>query len=300
MPRHISGAGFRPYSAGIFACCCMIGLVALLLGSLLYGTGYSRPVAEVIVGEPRIIPERQLGAPPDSEEPASQKIVIRQPASLDKLSKTERSVADASYALKVFAKEGGAFLGGGSGFVVGPDTLVTAAHVTGYDTDNVIVRVFCIERDDGLLGYAEASVLDLDATLDVSILNVTGCPDTEPVTLAEELPDANDRLHTYGFSLATGFNILDGDHRKCSFIPGADAIKGMMLGGETIEPLLALISPNVVGITSVCECGNSGGPVFRSGDGAVVGMIVVRDPQRSRSFMVPASSIREVLERAGR
>ena len=284
----------RNYWQIAFAAIAILGSLVLMVYFFAFAVpspSTARPI--VTPGEPTVI-EVGIAAPKSA-------VIVRQPPSLAKLGTKALAVTEAVFHLGLPLKEhDGSYRSAGSGFLVAPDTVATAAHVIPDGHDGAIL-VFCVKRDDGLMGAVEGRVLDVDAERDVALLSVDGCEDAEPVTLAKAAPGPNEALNALGYSSAAeiGTGVVDADHTTCSFIPGANLAKGsatQVLAGSWD----ALVAPNLVGITGVVEFGNSGGAVFRNSDGAVVGLISARDSYLARSFMAPAASIRELLERNGR
>lgn len=291
MDEHPELYGKRNYAQIVIAALAIIGTTVLMIYFFVFATprpGAQRPI--VTPGEPIIA---GIAAPEST-------IIVRFPESRIKLTEPEMAVKEAVFHLKIpSAKREGAFGNSGSGFLVAPDTVATAAHVIpdGYDGK---VLVYCVRREDGLTGSVEGSVLDADPERDVALVAVTGCSEVEPVTIAEEAPGPNEMLDAFGYSIAEGIGIgiVDVDRMTCSFIPGADLAAGVRsLGGR--DDWAIMVSPHLVGITGVVQRGNSGGPVCRRSDGAVVGMISAHEPYLERSFMSPAASIREMMDRNG-
>lgn len=294
MPRNSRKESFRSNTAGIFATCSMLVLAGLFTYAFLYGADMGAPEPAIIAGETDVTPEEPRTPMPEPEDDSYNTVVIRRPSSLDRLNEAERTVATAVYHIGIRPNSSG------SGFMVAPNTLATAAHVVPETVSEATVLVYCIERDDGLLGAATGRTIAIDRELDVALVDIEGCPDVEPVTLSESEISPNDTLHALGYSRGAGFNVLDSDHHARSYIPGADFAEGFRRRGLTADPWITMISPNLLGVTGVFECGNSGGAVFMAGSGEVVGLICGRDPVLIRSFIAPASSIREMLNRTGR
>jgi V8-like Glu-specific endopeptidase len=83
----------------------------------------------------------------------------------------------------------------GSGFLVGPDVVLTNHHVVGSAADGAATELrFDFEEDEyGVMrdysGFGVTSVLAADAKLDFSLLEVAGCPgDTRPHLLPRKDP----------------------------------------------------------------------------------------------------------------
>ena len=275
----------RNYWQIAFAAIAILGTFGIMVYFFVFAMPRSGAVRAIVTPDEPIV----IGiAAPESM------VIVRCPPKIDRLSENERAVTAATYRLQIPSG------GGGSGFLVAPDTVVTAAHVVSDGNDDKVL-VYCVRRDDGLVGSVEGVVLDVDLERDVALLTVTGCSDVEPVTLADSAPGPNEMLNAFGYSNAegVGVGVVDADHMTCSFIPGADLAAGVRSAGGR-DSWSAMVSPNLAGITGVVKRGNSGGPVFRRRDGSVVGLISAHEPYMVRSFMAPATSIQEILDRNGR
>ncbi|MEA3248861.1 MAG: serine protease [Patescibacteria group bacterium] len=301
MAKNRRRVTFKSRACGTFATCTMIVLYALLIIGLLSGNRNRTPEALIIHGDLVVVPpeeaEEAPEAPVDPDESSLDSILVTAPGSVKKMKASARPVTEVTYHIKAFSEQGNAYLGSGSGFMVRPDTMITAAHVV--EIQSGLVRVYCTERNDGLIGSVNGRVIEIDPTFDLAVVDVTDCPFRDPVRLAKGMPGPNRTLHTYGFSSTDNRNILSGDHFLCTYVSGANWMRGKILNGETLTLRDKQISPYLGGITAECRYGNSGGPVFRADNGEVVGVAVTLDP-RSRSFIVKVPSIRRILARSGR
>lgn len=191
----------------------------------------------------------------------------------------------------------------GSGFLVRDGIAVTAAHVLAGRTHRLPVYVYCA----GV--RAQGVVLTEDALRDVSVIRVDGCH--ADVARFDEHPLLiEDKLHVAGFIFIREENKPFGAaHRfygTTSPIPSAvldaktaerEFFEGVQLADHILQ-MQALGIPRFQAIAGAAIPGQSGSPVFKS-DGTIVGMLVIRDPKRNRSYIVPATSLIAVMHAAG-
>lgn len=183
----------------------------------------------------------------------------------------------------------------GTGFVLRPGTVVTAAHVL-VDASSDEVTVVC-----SLGGVVRGKVILLDAVRDVALVAVRGCGEKslalDPTPLKVE-----DELHITGFSFGPVPGTAARYHAFTSYVPGASLEQVRKeIRGEAADRQIAEMRrqgvPLPLGVCGARYPGNSGSPVFR-GDGQVVGMLIITDVLHNRSFIVSAASIQKVLDEA--
>lgn len=128
----------------------------------------------------------------------------------------------------------------GSGWVAGPDLVVTNAHVVAGENDTTVeVR----GQPPGL----PAEVLDLDVHDDVAILRVPGL--NEPALRLAQHPTSSQSAAILGYPLDGPFNAQPGRIGQTQSIPTENAY-GQGPVTRSITPLRGLVRP-----------GNSGGPL---------------------------------------
>jgi S1-C subfamily serine protease len=152
----------------------------------------------------------------------------------------------------------------GSGFFVGPNLIVTAAHVVAGATN--------IEVDG-----VDATVRAFDKTQDVAVLRRRFLGTEPPLLLAE--PRAGDDVAILGYPENGPF----------------DARPGRV--GTTAEVLLNGRLREVTAISGLVRHGNSGGPVV-NGNGQVEGMVFAARVTGGGGYAVPPDVIRSVLAHA--
>ncbi len=174
----------------------------------------------------------------------------------------------------------------GSGFAVGPDLVMTAAHIT---RD---ARTVSVQEGSKVIG---AVVLGQDLGHDVAVLRTQERLDAAPLRLADSdatqgtpLAVLGYPLQTYSLRLSTG--IVSGDTDPVDY------------GDQTVDPVFVT--------DAATNGGNSGGPVLDH-DGRVIGLVSGgqfwtdgsenRRPVAGTNFIVPASALRpHLLQWAGR
>lgn len=165
------------------------------------------------------------------------------------------------------------FLGTGSGFVVGPDLIVTAAHVV--DGADAVTGSF----PDG--SSRELALLGADSGHDTAVLRSTSRLPVTPLELAAEAPAQGSDLAAVGYPLSaltpqltTG--IVSGDSEAISYD-----------SGQVVDPVFrtdALTNP-----------GNSGGPVLAL-DSRVIGLVTGGYAGYAGvNFVVPAPTVASVV-----
>lgn len=199
-------------------------------------------------------------------------------------------VAESVAAIKVELADN---VGYGSGFIVEDGVVATAAHVI--DHENIIgITVFCNERE------VEGTVIVSMPERDVALLaaDCTGAPATYDLAA----PDVDMRLLISGYDFERDQSRGGSITAAVQFTSQTSPIPTAMLtsakisdeqdGGarELVEKMEAADSPPLIAIAGAIDPGNSGSPVF-SFTGEIVGMVVISDMGRNRSFFVPAESI---------
>lgn len=172
--------------------------------------------------------------------------------------------------------------GMGSGFIVGQDLVMTAAHVVD-DAVTVTVR-----NDVGDL--VDADVVGLDRSADVALLRTRETLDGKPATLASEDPAQGSDLAILGFPLwAEDLRIADG------------IVSSLRATADYDDQFVE----NVFTTNAATNGGNSGGPAINSA-GLVIGLVSggvewvsdgeSRTPVQGINFIVPASEITPRLD----
>jgi serine protease Do len=159
----------------------------------------------------------------------------------------------------------------GTGFMVGPTTLVTAAHVVEGASD---VQV---SFDDTPV---EAAVTGIDSSLDLAVLTVPAQRSRHVFDLAQRDPNPGNRVAVIGYPFDEPKSLTEGT------ISGLD--RTITTEGGTFTGLIqtdAAINP-----------GNSGGPLVNS-KGEVVGVAdAIRRHAQGIGFAVPISQARAAVE----
>jgi S1-C subfamily serine protease len=163
----------------------------------------------------------------------------------------------------------------GSGWVVGPDLVVTNAHVVAGEAPSSTT----VETLPGLRDL-EATVVAMDVGNDIAVLHVPGL-DVRPLQMASSDP-SNTRVALIGYPHDGGLSTVPGTAGSPITALAADA------RGE--HPHLRSMVP----IRGDLEHGDSGGPVVDA-DGRVVAMMFAADTAGGGGFGVPLSPIRAVL-----
>jgi S1-C subfamily serine protease len=184
----------------------------------------------------------------------------------------------------------------GTGFLVAPDIIVSAAHVASAKRSGAAVKAYC-----GGPTAADGIVIALDELRDVMVIRTTGCP-ADAVAFDTRKLEVNDPLHVAGFNFSGPSASAARYYSMTSPIPAAsfgtrDAIGDPDVSQRVIDMEKAHV-PRFRAIAGAAVPGNSGSPVFTD-EGKIVGMLVIRDPRHNRSYFVPARTLVRVLSGAG-
>lgn len=161
----------------------------------------------------------------------------------------------------------------GTGFVIGPDHVLTNAHVVG-GASAVSVLV------DGVA--VAVTVVDFNADEDLAVLYAPGLGLTPLVFDAEPLDEQADAI-VVGYPLGGDFTVSPGRVRSITELSGPDIYQSKTVQRQ-VYLLRALVRP-----------GNSGGPVLAA-DGGVVGVVfgaAVDDPETG--FALTAAEVADTV-----
>ncbi len=191
--------------------------------------------------------------------------------------------------------------GSGSGFLLTDGFVVSAAHILTAVPGSEKAPVSVVCNDVERFGTVQA----FDPVRDVTTILAPECRALSLVLRTDEVT-ADDALHVSGYNFASA---EDEPSLTCSWFanessfmpavhpnPDRDGIKPALLRTllemkrENVTPLIAIAGAFVPG--------NSGSAVYDD-DGRIVGMLVAVDPRRNRSYLVPTSTIVDVLTRNG-
>jgi uncharacterized membrane protein required for colicin V production len=164
----------------------------------------------------------------------------------------------------------------GSGWIAGPNLVVTAAHVVAGES-NTIVRI------PGRPLPALADIVVLDVHNDVAVLRVTGV-DLKPLQLGDAQSGAS--VAILGYPLDGGLTATPGRIGRTATVLTQDALgKGP-------------VSRTITAVAGQVEHGDSGGPVVDKA-GLVESMIFAARLGSASGYGVPTSIIRSDLASAG-
>ena len=276
--------------------------VAILAISLLLGFTFTAWVVGRNTPEPRIIVKGPEVADPIPDHPVIPEDdgieIFKVRDALPPLPEGVGTSADQTVAVRLRNEDGRTWYG--SGFMIREGVAVSAAHILDHAVKPYRLTVTC--RGDEV----EASVLASDRGRDVVIIKA-GCPgkkrrfDRTPLKDSETIYLAG---YTYTFEHSDGTGVTaDRYVRTASAIPTArlSELPEKYLMKDIREQLAEMKRRNLarhVGVTTVAIPGHSGSAVVRE-DGSIVGMVVIRDPMRSRSFIVTARLITQVMDNYG-
>jgi S1-C subfamily serine protease len=170
----------------------------------------------------------------------------------------------------------------GSGFVIGPELVMTNAHVVaGTNETSVEIR-----NARGRVRELPAAVISYDPGVDLAVLYVRGLQ-VQPLEFAGEPAKVGDDAVVLGFP-------LDGP-----FTPTAAKIRDrIQLRGPNIYDS-GEVTREVYTVRAVVRSGNSGGPMIRP-DGKVVGVVFGAALDDSETgFVLTAAQVKPTLDRAG-
>jgi S1-C subfamily serine protease len=164
----------------------------------------------------------------------------------------------------------------GSGWIAGPNLIVTAAHVIAGER-NTIVRI------PGQVLSPVADVVVLDVHNDVAVLRVSGV-DLKPLRLADPRPGAP--VAILGYPLDGGLTATPGRIGRTATVLTQDAFER------------GPVARTITAVAGRVDHGNSGGPAIDRA-GKVESMIFAQRKNSPSGFGVPPSIIRSDLARAG-
>lgn len=211
----------------------------------------------------------------------------------DKLPKGVKTTAGQTVAVRVHDGSGTWY---GSGFVVRSGLVVSAAHVLDHVHGDYELSVIC--NGDEVPG----KVLGMDRDRDVVAI-AAACKgmrrefDQRPLKVNETVY-LSGYTYTFAFKRIIGV-VADRYVHQSSPLPDAKLteLQAWELPPDITAQLAGMKRRNLmrhVAVTGVAIPGHSGSVVVNE-DGAIVGMVVIRDPARGRSFIIPARLIVQLL-----
>jgi S1-C subfamily serine protease len=169
----------------------------------------------------------------------------------------------------------------GTGFVIGPELVMTNAHVVaGTNETSVEVR-----NNRGRTRELSAAVISYDPAVDLAVLYVRGLQ-LSSLEFASEPAAVGDDAIVLGFPLDGPFTATAAKVRDRIQLRGPNIYES----GE--------VTREVYTVRAVVRSGNSGGPVVRT-DGKVVGVVFGAALDDSETgFVLTAAQVRPTLEEA--
>jgi uncharacterized membrane protein required for colicin V production len=164
----------------------------------------------------------------------------------------------------------------GTGWVAGPDLIVTAAHVVAGEEDTIV-------RIPGQPFPRPADVVLLDIHNDIAVLRVAGVGE-QPLPLADPTPGT--AVAILGYPLDGGLRATPGRIGRTATALTQDA-----LGHGPVARTITAVAGSV-------EHGDSGAPALDKA-GRVESTIFAARPGSDSGYGVPASIVRDDLARAG-
>jgi S1-C subfamily serine protease len=165
--------------------------------------------------------------------------------------------------------------GTGSGVVVGPNEILTGAHVVANAT---FIQVQKISQPDKAIAQVKAICHDADLAL-LEVLDHRFLEDVEPVEIGD-LPDLRDKVSVVGFPVGG---------EEISITEGVVSRVEMQRYTHSQRSLLA------VTVDAAINEGNSGGPVFLGGKVVGIAFQVLSNAENIGEI-VPAPILRHFLE----
>lgn len=156
--------------------------------------------------------------------------------------------------------------GGGSGFLIDPNTLLTAAHV-------VDGAVAVSAQVDGEPHHAE--VIGFDDSADLAVLEIDQGAAGTALQIADSDPVAGDQVAALGYPLGAPLRLTEG---RVLAVDRPASVEGSVR--------YDLLESDAAGWN-----GNSGGPLVDR-NGNVVGVVIAGPTNGSRTFAVKASEVR--------
>jgi len=164
-------------------------------------------------------------------------------------------------------------LDAGTGFVIAPDLVVTAAHVVeGFDS-MVITSIDGSQRTGSAIGFAPGQ--------DAALIRLDDSVETEPLRWSNRTPRVGSDISVLGYPLNLDLSVTGGT------ISGVGRTI-LFPNGETI--------PNVMQTDALTNPGNSGGP-WLDETGSVIGLhIAGRDGAAGINWGVEAEVVRALVD----